>query len=112
MSVFEICGYSKVHINIFLKSKCWKLILLLHKLLTNYGCLYYKSAHKISKSHKIVGIQMKLVHEISSRLETISTKLLWSWGTHKFVGVYLYTCTCIRKFLNLTPWVGTQHVGT
>ena len=44
-----------------------------------------------SKLHKIVGIQIKLVHEISSqRLETVGTKLLWSWGTHEIVGVYLY----------------------
>ena len=53
-----------------------------------YVCLYYKVLR--IKLHKIVGIQIKLVHEISSRLETVGTKLLWSWGTHKIVGVYLY----------------------
>ena len=39
-------------------------ILLLHKAWTNYVCIYNKN----SKSHKIVGIQIKLVHEISSKV--------------------------------------------
>ena len=59
-----------------------------------------------SKSHKIVGIQIKLVHEISSQ----DLKLLVRLGVLIRSLVFIYMC--IHKLWTITLWVGTQHAGT
>ena len=62
-----------------------------------YGCL------QNSKSHKIVGVQIKLVHEI----ETVSTKLLWLFK----VCWCLFVCICIRKlWISHCGWVLNMRV--
>ena len=71
---------------------------LLHKLWTNYVYLCYKSAHKIQNRIKLWVFRLSWFMKFRVKTETISSKLMWSWGT----GVYLYTCTCIRKLWNFT----------
>ena len=53
-----------------------------------------------SKSHKIVGIQIKLVHEISSQ-DVRNCCGLWV-----LIRSLVFICMCIHKLWNITLWVG------
>ena len=63
-----------------------------------------------SKSHKIVGIQIKLVHEISSQDLKLLVRNCCGLGVR--IRSLVFICMCIHKLWNITLWVGTQHVGT
>ena len=63
-----------------------------------------------SKSHKIVGIQIKLVHEISSQDLKLLVRNCCDLGV--LIRSLVFICMCIHKLWNITLWVGTQHVGT
>ena len=76
-------------------------------------CMDKLCAHKIQnriKLHKIVGIQIKLVHEISSQDLKLLVRNCCGLGV--LIRSLVFICMCIHKLWNITLWVGTQHVGT